>query len=133
MAWIDSDTEVRITAVVDWDLVDVAPAVVAFQPPCWVWKYNQYWDDIKDTTPTIRDPDYYVAVSDEEKQIRAEFEKQAGVKVTKYTRDSNSDLAKHLWQWSVDGVSRIGEFALAWSVVDQKEKEWSDSDSNSDV
>ncbi|KAE9990254.1 hypothetical protein EG327_001637 [Venturia inaequalis] len=77
MAWVQSDSQVRITGVVDWDLVDIAPAVVAFQPPWWVWKYDQYWDEIHDSTPVVRGPEHYEAVTVEEKQIRAAFEKSA--------------------------------------------------------
>lgn len=49
MAWVHSESEARITGVVYWDLVDIAPAVVAFQPPWWVWKYDQYWDEHDNT------------------------------------------------------------------------------------
>ncbi|QDS75817.1 hypothetical protein FKW77_000508 [Venturia effusa] len=131
MARIINDHKVEVTGVVDWDCATIAPAVVAFQPPWWLWKHDQYYADLVGGSLGIIEPDRYAALTTEEKQIRAAFEARAGFEVTRHTSDPNSHLARRLWNWSSHGVP-YSMFELAWEVVEKKEASWPDSDSGSD-
>lgn len=45
IARIVNNRKVELTSIVDWGLLNFAPAVVAFQPPYWLWKYDQRGED----------------------------------------------------------------------------------------
>jgi aminoglycoside phosphotransferase (APT) family kinase protein len=132
MARIINDHKVEVTGILDWDLVTITPAVIAFQPPWWLWKHEKYLALQENYHPlAIREPKYYAASTFEEQQIRAAFETRAGFEVTKYACNPNSHLAKMLWQWSINGIGNSG-LLLSIEVVEQKGENWSSSDDSDD-
>ncbi|KAE9990255.1 hypothetical protein EG327_001638 [Venturia inaequalis] len=112
MARIVNNNEVEMTGIVDWDLLNFAPAVIAFQPPYWLWKFDgrgedrQFWSEER-----------YNAVSIEDKQIRTAFEAQAGLEVTKYGNNAASIMANKIWEWAHNGIVGNHVIDLAEEVV----------------
>jgi hypothetical protein len=132
MTRIINDHKVKATGILDCGLATMAPAVIAFQPPWWLWKHEKYLALQENYHPlAIREPGYYAASTFEEQQIRAAFEIRAGFEVTKYTCNPNSHLAKILWQQSIDGIGNLG-LLPSIEVVEQKGGNWSSNDDSDD-
>jgi hypothetical protein len=128
MARVLNDSKAEITGILDWDLTTIAPAVVAFQPPWWLWKYEQYEAD--DEEPyQIRDADHYAAVTEEEKEIRDAFEVAAGEELLAPMNAMESCAARNLWQWAESRVDSNEEFGLINEMMEKWEMEnWADED-----
>lgn len=121
MARIVNDHQVEVTGILDWDLATIAPAVVAFQPPWWLWKNELYQADESNWSGAIRAPEDYNTVTPKEKQIREAFEARAGFKVTEFINNPDSHLAKKLWRWACGGFPENEQIELARDVVNSWE------------
>lgn len=77
----------RITGIVDWDRLNLAPAAFAFQNPCWLWcggscDYGCQPLNLKDFN------------------VKKAFLDEAGELVSTYCNDPDKYPAKDIWLWS---------------------------------
>jgi hypothetical protein len=133
MGQIVSVGKVEITGILDWDLTTIAPAVVAFQPPWWLWKYDQYLADDRETFihREVWEPEHYAATTEQEKQVRAAFEATVGIDVAKHINNPDSHSAKALWGLMQNGIDGNDAYALIDKIVEQWKK-WRKQDDDSD-
>lgn len=116
IARIVNDHKVEIMGIVDWDLLNFAPAVIAFQPPYWLWKSDQQGEEQAELSQFWSE-ERYNAITFEEKQIRAVFEARAGIEVTKYADNDATVLANKIWDWAHNGIMGNDVIDLADEVV----------------
>lgn len=120
IARIVNDHHVEITGIVDWDLLNFAPAVIAFEPPYWLWKSHQQGDDRPELSQFLP-KDRYEATTFEKRQIRAVFEARAGIEVAKYANNPATVMANKIWEWAHNGIVGNEVIDLAEEVVERWE------------
>ncbi|QDS75819.1 hypothetical protein FKW77_000529 [Venturia effusa] len=118
IARIVNDYKVEITGIVDWDFLNFAPAIVAFEPPYWLWKSNQRAENQAGNSEFWSN-ERYDAITLEEKQIRAVFEARAGNEVTKFSNNPSTVVANKIWEWARYGIAGNHEVQLADEVVER--------------
>ncbi|KAF2664679.1 hypothetical protein BT63DRAFT_429434 [Microthyrium microscopicum] len=119
-----SEEEVKITGVLDWDNSHFAPAVVAFEPPCWLWMQD-YWKDASDPTPDgtewymteamLCEKAGLIPTNDDDKQIKECFEEYLqSPYVLKFAYANHAVDARRLYKMVLDGLTDqdVGEVAV---------------------
>lgn len=113
---IVDESTVKISGILDWDETVIVPAVVAFESPCWLWRYEEYKSgDLEQARlhkganemPTLRE-------NQETKQV---FEEAVGSDFLQYAYHQHGDVARWLWDWARKGlhqswIMRIADEAL---------------------
>ena len=112
---IDENGKLSITGILDWDSAIFAPAVVACQPPMWIWAWNSDGDEVEklanEALPTV-----------EAWLLRKAFEDAVGPEWLRLSYGDGVRLARKLCEFAFDGVHS------SWKLEELQElfREWAE-------
>ena len=110
---VDKNGKLSITGILYWDNAIFAPAVVACQPPMWIWAWNSDGDEeerlANETLPKV-----------EARQLKKAFEDAAGPEWLNLSYGDGFRLARKLCEFAFDGVHS------SWKLEEMQElfHEW---------
>jgi hypothetical protein len=111
---IVDDWEVCLTGILDWDSSHFAPAIVAFEPPCWLWMPD-YWNDdsnISNSSEAVFMSEALlcqkanlIPENEDDKKIKEAFEKTLESPfVLRFAYDKNAVDARRIYRIALDGL-----------------------------
>ena len=110
---VDQNGKLSITGILDWDSAIFAPAVVACQPPIWIWAWHSDGEEeeklANETPPTI-----------EARQLKKAFEDAVGPEWLRLSYGHGLRLARKLCEFGFDSVHS------SWKLEEMQElfREW---------
>lgn len=96
-----------ISGILDWDSAVLAPAFMSCTPPMWIWSWQEDEDEDKRMANEV-------PATNEQKELKAEFESAAGPLYIQCAYDPVYRLARRLVRFAIDGI---------WSTKDEREAE----------
>ncbi|MDI1491454.1 MAG: hypothetical protein OHK93_002663 [Ramalina farinacea] len=110
---VDQNGKLSITGILDWDSAIFAPAVVACQPPMWIWAWDSNGEEdeklANETPPTM-----------EAWQLKKAFEDAVGPGWLRLSYGHGFRLARKLCEFAFEGVHS------SWKLEEMQElfREW---------
>ncbi|USP76851.1 hypothetical protein yc1106_04125 [Curvularia clavata] len=111
---IASDTAVKVTGVVDWDMARFAPKFVAFRGPFWAW--NPELEEEKEDAANTG------AISREEKAIKEAFLETASPEYATMALAEEAIIARKIFKIATFGLLAVELRGLAFELIKQWEE-----------
>lgn len=126
---VDEST-VKITGVIDWDTAEFAPAIVAFESPFWLWRFDEYLAE------TLEDPMLHVGAADKpadplDQEIKHAFEEMVGEEWLKISYFENAELWRWAWLWAKEGLWHHVNLDMAFEAQKELVPEVEEEDGDS--
>jgi aminoglycoside phosphotransferase (APT) family kinase protein len=131
---IIDDTEVKITGILDWEGAEFAPAIVALEPPYYLWQSDTDEDSIDDDVARVlycKEP-----IDDKLKEIKQTFDYYAArnlgatpdVSFCTYAYHPEAGFVREAWKWITKGlfddedIKRLDHVATHWQKIHKMEE-----------
>ena len=111
MAAIDANGDAKVTSVLDWDMADFQPLIMACRSPSWLWQWYTYAylageEDCVDVLAG------HIPTSPEDRQIKRAFDQAAGQEYCDIAYHRDAYAARKLCLWAYMGWdNRMGRRA----------------------
>ena len=123
VAEIQSDSSIKITAILDWDEAVIAPKFVNCQPPWWLWEEEGDKREDEDDWPTwpceLKISTDFPATPDKQEPKRL-FEENAGPELMRLAYDDIPRLSRRLFILAKEGLPSSEHYKAA----ERRMKEW---------
>jgi aminoglycoside phosphotransferase (APT) family kinase protein len=112
------ETNVRFTGILDWDNANFAPAFVAFDPPCWLWKFEEF------TSGFLEGPNLRLGAAEEpqsifDQEIKQVFEETVGREWLDVAYRKDAEVYRQIWQLMKEGVWSSVQLYLAEDAIEE--------------
>ncbi|KAH8707087.1 hypothetical protein GQ44DRAFT_731966 [Phaeosphaeriaceae sp. PMI808] len=118
LASVVSPTEVKITAVIDWDTAMFAPAFMAYRAPFWLWTPEEFGSMDQDVEGNAN----LTPHTDEARRLKQTFVDNASELYTKLAFAPEALIARRMFPFLREGLVREWEAPVAAGLV----QEWID-------
>lgn len=114
---VRDDSTVELTGIIDWDSAEWAPAFVAMEAPCWLWRWNEYdsgeLEDDKLRVNAALQPERREA-----QEIKHAFEAAVGEKFLKTAYADNVEVFRWVRFICKEGLGRSAMWQMAEEAVE---------------
>ncbi|KIV99649.1 hypothetical protein, variant [Verruconis gallopava] len=117
LAEVVDQRRIKITGIIDWDLAAFAPAFVAFEAPCWLWKMEMYeTGELEDEKLRIGAADE--PVRDEDRQLKAAFEETVGDDWLRIAYWKDVEVLRWIWRIGMEGLGNSTYWRMADAAIE---------------
>lgn len=130
LAEVTGPNTARITAILDWDLSSFAPAVIACNPPTWMWQWDEYCRH-DSGRPEEEDLDKIagdVPKDAESREFQKCFEEIVGKEFVRFAYHGDGHMARRLYPWVMEATMHCDDRMIAEDML----AEWQEKQDEGD-
>lgn len=115
---VTDNESVRFTGIIDWDSAQFAPAFMAYEVPCWLWKF----DDLR--SGFLEGLNLRIDAADEPQdrfdlEIKQAFDTVVGEAWLKVAYEKDAAVYRHIWQLMREGLWYSTQLYLAEDAIEE--------------